>query len=260
MRVPGGPVRGVAGPRTVRVAAPTGRLERLLDEPAERGDLPARVTAVLAGAILDERGDPVGEDWCRRLSAGDRRFLLRQVMIAMGRGTAWQTLRCTACRAAFDVPIDHCALQPPPVGSGWPVASVEGPGGPMRIRAIMGEDEEAVARLEASEAVFALLRRCVVDEGAAPVLADHARIDAALEELGPHPVLTVSTHCPECDAEQTAGADPYVMVGRGEEDLIDDVHRLAAAYGWSESDILSLPTARRRAYLRLVDAPRSVFS
>ena len=33
--------------------------------------------------------------------------------------------------------------------------------------------------------------------------------------------------------------------------LIDDVHRLAAAYGWSERDILALGPQRRAAYLEL---------
>ena len=34
--------------------------------------------------------------------------------------------------------------------------------------------------------------------------------------------------------------------------MLLDIHALARAYGWSESDILALPPRRRQAYLELV--------
>jgi hypothetical protein len=36
--------------------------------------------------------------------------------------------------------------------------------------------------------------------------------------------------------------------------VVADVHRLAAAYAWSEADILAMSAARRRLYLAMIDA------
>jgi hypothetical protein len=44
----------------------------------------------------------------------------------------------------------------------------------------------------------------------------------------------------------------WVEVEAGAIALVQDVHLLAAAYGWSEAEVLGLGPARRRAYLELV--------
>lgn len=36
--------------------------------------------------------------------------------------------------------------------------------------------------------------------------------------------------------------------------LLQDVHRLASRYHWSEAELFSLPLPRREAYLGLIDA------
>ncbi len=35
-------------------------------------------------------------------------------------------------------------------------------------------------------------------------------------------------------------------------ELLEDVHTLALAYGWTESDVLALPAPRRAEYLTLI--------
>ncbi len=259
MLLPGGTVTGAVGARTVRLVPPTGWLERMLDS-VDPAALPERVTGLLAAAVVTDHGAPVDADWCRRLSSGDRRFLLRQVLVSMGRGTVWRTVTCSECAAAFDVLIDHDVLRPPPVGEGWPERAISASKGPLRIRAVSGEDEEAVARLDPRAATLALLQRCVVDRRSSVPDEDRALVDSALEELGPDPVLEVGTSCPECGAEATAPVDPYLSIGAGESDLLGEIHALASSYHWSETEILDLPTERRRAYLRLVDSSRGVVS
>jgi len=36
--------------------------------------------------------------------------------------------------------------------------------------------------------------------------------------------------------------------------LLQDVHRLASRYHWSEAELFSLPLPRRQAYLGLIDS------
>jgi len=103
IELPGGPVGGPVGPGAVGLVEATGRLERLLDAAHAAGPAgapwsrPARVTTILTAALVDQDGVAVDVEWCRRLSVGDRRYLLRQVLVGAGRGAAWHTVVCPKC-------------------------------------------------------------------------------------------------------------------------------------------------------------------
>lgn len=110
------------------------------------------------------------------------------------------------------------------------------------------------------------LVRAVVDEvkspDGTPAAAEDlpAPVVAALAEaqLAADPLVEVAVAlaCSECGADTDAVVDLVAHVSQAVEvrgrRLLDDVHELATAYGWSERTVVSLPARRRRAYLERV--------
>jgi hypothetical protein len=77
-------------------------------------------------------------------------------------------------------------------------------------------------------------------------------LGAALAECDPLTVLQLNATCPNCGHANLIDFDIEDLLLRlladEQNDLLDDVHALAAAYHWSEADICALPRQRRRAY------------
>jgi hypothetical protein len=70
--------------------------------------------------------------------------------------------------------------------------------------------------------------------------------------------IQVLTTCPRCAGEWAETFD-IVSFFWGELTawsirLLDDVHRLASTYGWSEADILTMAPSRREMYLARIGA------
>ena len=119
-------------------------------------------------------------------------------------------------------------------------------------------------------AVAALVDRVVVelaDDGGSPLppaaraaaLGDGAllaALDRAVREAEPVVVDPVELTCPECGdrwhAVVALDEFAWTMTGRAARALLDEVHRLAAAYGWTHDAVLALPVAVRREYLERV--------
>lgn len=82
------------------------------------------------------------------------------------------------------------------------------------------------------------------------------RVIAALADADPQADVTLDADCPACLHRWREPFDIvtflWTELATSARRLIGDVHTLAAAYGWSESDILALSAARRGAYLELV--------
>lgn len=81
-------------------------------------------------------------------------------------------------------------------------------------------------------------------------------IEAAMAEADPQADVDLDLRCPECGhAWHTPfdiGAFLWTEIHHWARRLLRDVHRLASAYGWCESDILALSAPRRQAYLDLI--------
>jgi hypothetical protein len=84
-------------------------------------------------------------------------------------------------------------------------------------------------------------------------------IDLAIKRMGeadPQADVAVDLTCPCCQHQWQRNFDivSYLWTElRGwAEQLLREVHLLASAYGWSESEILQLSAARRRRYLEMV--------
>lgn len=234
----------------------------------------ARITQILAAAT-QAIGDlaPVTDDLVRRLTVADRERLLLALHAATFGARQDLTMRCPACEAQIEVPLDIRALAEAGCGAaGERVldAVVETPAGPLTVRCHPpsgADQEEAVeaARDDLAAASDLLLLRCidaVSDAAGAPLdpscVIDALRepVEALLLDCDPLAELRLAVACPECGHESVSEFDAFqflraVSAGRGS--VFADVDRLARAYHWSEADILALPLARRRLYLSLLD-------
>ncbi len=122
-----------------------------------------------------------------------------------------------------------------------------------RYRLPSSRDLISVARLQdLNAAELELFARCCLDERSANA-AEFSEVDSGLSALAAERNLQLDLSCAACGGTWLVAFDPGAFVWEEIEAramaLVDDVHRLAAAYGWSEGDILALSDTRRAAYL-----------
>jgi hypothetical protein len=120
------------------------------------------------------------------------------------------------------------------------------------------------ARARGAEAARAdLVRRCVIRvtragesvppaEWPADLAAGLAEAVAAADPLTD---VRIALTCVRCGHGWAVGFDPaaffWTELDALARRLLNDVHRLASAYGWHEADILAMSAARRATYLRM---------
>jgi hypothetical protein len=162
---------------------------------------------------------------------------------------------CPDCRAVLDVvlaPGELLTASPDP-GADDATVDVEG----VVVRGPTTED--LLVALSSALPSATLRQRCVtwpagVDPFDLPPEV-HERVGAVAEEITGASALVVRLDCPECDSDVAAEVDPVALladrVSDEVRDLLGDVAELAAAFGWSETEVLQLSVARRRAYLDL---------
>lgn len=121
-----------------------------------------------------------------------------------------------------------------------------------RFRLPTGEDELAVFGLPPDAARKELLKRCMLEGDAGPI------VEAAMEKAAPLLSQEIDAVCPECGVRQTVGFDmgAYLLkkLLNDKERLPGEVHTLALAYGWGHDEILSLTRSERRRYIGLIEA------
>jgi hypothetical protein len=127
----------------------------------------------------------------------------------------------------------------------------------LRFRLPTTRDLAAVAHHADAESAMrglvALLAESTLALEPRPDVAWLDRLEAAFESADPQNDLSLSLTCSACSTTWTTPFDvaSYLWVeleGRAQR-LLDDVHHLARAYGWSEREILNLTEERRSAYL-----------
>ncbi len=82
-------------------------------------------------------------------------------------------------------------------------------------------------------------------------------IDRAMEEYDPLVGFHLEVGCPECGRPTTHAPDLVAAalerLWLAQFDLIEQVHRLASHYHWTEEEIARVPRWRRQAYLARID-------
>lgn len=247
---------GIAFPEP-RFRALDGHVELAVAEAAQgSGPRPHRVTSVLA-AMCDAVGEhAVDADLLRSLCTAGRDWLLLRAGMQFYSGPDWFEGTCRACSARFDI---ECDLRQVPVseaGDGFPEAQAETSLGMRRFEVPNGGHEEVLAAKPAKDARRTLVGLCGLDEKAvadsvAFTPADLEAIDRALEAISPQIATHVDTNCPECGEATRLSIDPLTFAFPAPARILRDVVTLARAFGWSEEEILELPSSRRKSYVQL---------
>ncbi|MFN2467003.1 MAG: hypothetical protein ABR521_02550 [Gaiellaceae bacterium] len=125
----------------------------------------------------------------------------------------------------------------------------------VRFRAATAGDlVEVGGATDVEEGRAILLQRCVLDGELTPEVEE--AVSAQMAEADPGAWIELALACPGCGSEWTAPFDIvsflWAELDACARRLVRDVHGLASAYGWLESDVLALSAPRRAAYLELV--------
>jgi hypothetical protein len=142
---------------------------------------------------------------------------------------------------------------------------VEHGGYSIRFRPATTSDVEAVANLpDPKKARDGLLRRCILEVRLAGVSTRRRRLPpavtdalvAAMAQADPEADVRLALSCPSCPNRWEEDFDItsffWSEVDAWAPRLLQEVHVLAAAHGWSEQEILAMTPVRRQLYLELV--------
>lgn len=163
-------------------------------------------------------------------------------------------LTCPGCAEPLDVPL---VLDELAATTAVPDEEVRVDGAVVRAPTTA----DLVAASSAPDPSRALRDRCVRWES--DLSADRrdaalAQVDEVAERLTGAAGISLRLECPACGAPVSADVDLVALLDdRLQGDarrIVAEVATLAAAFGWSEADVLALPARRRAAYL---DAARN---
>jgi len=239
----------------------------LLDawETGQHQSWPQRALTLLAASDPDT---PI-QDWAG-LTVGerDRRLmLLRQWAFGP---TASALVACGACGQRLEFPVDLDRLGADCVAAEVGAMAVRMDGWDVQFRLPNGHDLSAVAaHADLAAARDLLLARCVlaataedttIAVDAMPVAVQSAVIDM-MASADPLADVRLAVRCPGCEHQWDCAFDIlrffWTEIHAWASRLLREVHQLATAYGWRESEILSMTPWRRAAYLELVDPWRT---
>ena len=168
-------------------------------------------------------------------------------------------LRCEACGEMLSATLDLRSLPPAPATHALCL-------GGLQVRLPTTRDLAALvqgagpALQDDTEAATHLLARLTQGEPAAATAA--ADIEAALETADPLAHVEIELVCERCGHRHTRALDVaeclWDDVQAQAEGVLAEVDALAAAYGWTEREILAMPATRRRLYLQRL-AQRGAF-
>jgi hypothetical protein len=170
---------------------------------------------------------------------------------------------CPACGMTLEFSLEVPALlRPEPATQEY---QLSGPDFELRCRLPNSLDLAAILGLgDRGAARRLLIERCVVEAAYAGQPIDPAALPdsvipalaEAVTEHDPQAEMRIRMDCPQCEHSWSSLFD-IVSFFWAEIDglarrLLEEVHTLARAYGWRESEILSMSAAHRQAYLEMV--------
>src|SRR5439155_2569345 len=200
-----------------------------------------------------------------RLSAGEHDARLLTLRERLFGPTLMAVVTCAGCGEQLELALrtEDIRVPPRPATSDAEEIEVAGFGVSFRLPAVRD-----IARATTTRDVSAfrreVLARCVLDVRKDGMPATHDDLPAEvvtaiaerMEELDPQANVEIGISCPRCDRRWSAALDVALFVW-AELDawarrLLHDVHRLAAAHGWSEHDVLAMSPLRRSLYLDML--------
>jgi hypothetical protein len=215
----------------------------------ERGQ---RRSAVIRALLLAAESGRIGERDPAELSIGERDAAILRLRAASFGPRLQGYIDCPRCAERLEFDFDCAALLADlsaPQGSEFTAAG-------LRFRLPNSRDLISVAETaDTIEAARSLLRCCCLDAADTVEWTDAllAEIEMRIGALDPAADIRFAFTCSACahawherlDIAAWCWDEVEIRAQR----LIDEVHRLALAYGWSEDQVLALGAARRSAYL-----------
>lgn len=212
---------------------------------------PETVTRVLSTVYETIAGEPATLDSVRGLPCGTREWLLQRAAHHFCPDVTWFEAACQHCGLPYDLSLNLAeAAQRRPDKSRSSI-EVETSLGTRTFLVPNGAHEEAFSRCDSGEdprrAFSALCGQSEKAEEEALQFDDNdlLLIDEALEAASPDIADEVQTICPSCDQETTARIDPILFAFPREDNILQDTHIIATAYGWSHHQILDLSVRHR---------------
>jgi len=223
-------------------------------------------TELLTLSLRGADNAPIGRKFVMEMPVGLRmELLIRLATLSDRRPFCWR-LRCSSpeCgrESEFELTADEIVSQGNEL-RGLPTLQTQIGGEPALLRRPTGADQAqwiAQPLVHESELMMrAVLVRPSLDDLLArgeSLESIAAAIDEAMDKFDPLPGFHVSGVCPYCGKSSDVPLDvtgaALERLYRGQQALIEDVHRLALRYHWSEEQILELPEWRRQSYLDLI--------
>ena len=223
-----------------------------LDVDFGQSDRPGLVTTLLANC--SDRDDAAF--WWSQPVGVRTSMLLRLVAATEGCDDIPLTARCS-CGESFEFAVPLLAL-PGGAADESPLHLRLDDERTLTMRRPTGEDLRRwrdARPASRTEALRAMLDSLVVAGGVAP--GDEVLVSASISAMDPLVDFAVSCHCPACGAPNEVAIDLEVLalerLARRQAALLNEVHRFASSYGWTESEVLAVPPVRRAHYLRLIE-------
>jgi hypothetical protein len=222
-------------------------------------DRPLLVTALLA-----QCGEPSDAAFWWSQPVGLRIGALLRLLAATDQGSRQLTFtaRCAqaSCGETFEFEVPLHAL---PDGSGddGPIRVQLDAERSVTLRRPTGDDlrrwREAQPGSRA-EALHAMLDTLVI-EGEVQQ-RDEGVLSRSIAAADPLVAFSVACRCPACGSASEVPIDleavALARLGAHQLALLREVHRFASHYGWTESEVLAVPSARRARYLGLIEDER----
>ncbi len=249
------PLRFAGEGRVAHLRDLTGR-----DEFGVLGVSTAYAIALLEALIESPLPDAAERDRAAELTAADRDRLLATVYERAFGDCIESTLTCGRCGLPFELSFSlrrlRATVDERTAAGEWKLLGdgrCEGTGG-LRLRLPTGDDELALVGLTPREAESFLMSRCL--EGG-NWSGDRARLEQLLDEAAPLLDQELAAPCAECGHVNNVQFDiqTYLLgaILTERRQLLSEVNRIAAAYGWSLDAILSLRRQDRRQIVELID-------
>jgi hypothetical protein len=220
-----------------------------------------RALTILASACPGRSADEL-----RRLSLGRRNAQLLELRQRLLGAELSAFSECPGCaaRLEFSVPVDARGDEETLQAAADTVFDLVTGGYTVRFRLLDTTDLRAAAvAADVDAARRVLVERCVLEardhgdvltaaELPAPVLEQLA---ARLTECDPHAETLIDLVCPACESRWQVPFDVasffYTEISAQARRLLREVHTLARAYAWRESDILAMSARRRQYYMEM---------
>lgn len=222
---------------------------------------PTRRALTLLAATYPDLSD----DELFSLSIGERDGLLMDLREALFGSGMTCLAQCTQCAEQLEIAIDLADIRIKPTVEPVAPLTLELPDYRLEFRLPTSQDLLMIeSQTDLAAARQLLLERCLLtmqrDDQMQTLndLPDEVlhKVEAAMSDADSQADVQLALTCPACRNHWLSAFDIasflWCEINAWARRIINEIHLLAKAYGWGETDILALTPTRRRFYLTLI--------